>query len=197
MEEPRTQWEYPKSQRWRLGLLRASLNSDRQLYSDDLMVILEDTGPKSRYHYLALPRETIDTVTDLTPDHIPLLEHMIRQSEAFAEREIRQKTKFPVILGFHVIPTFIRLHMHIITTDFQGPANSGSEDYKSFTNKILWLEVHRAIEVLREKGKIVVDKNLAEELKHCTDEPMQCYFCSEIFYSVGKLKSHILSHGLE
>ena len=55
--------------KWRLGLLRASQKPEKQLYSDDFIVILADHEPKARFHFLVLPKADIDTVEDLLPKY--------------------------------------------------------------------------------------------------------------------------------
>ncbi|XP_055356036.1 aprataxin-like [Paramacrobiotus metropolitanus] len=191
-----TLWEVSPQQRWRLGLLQSAQDPARQLYLDESIVILSDSIPKSRHHYLVLPLEPIDTVQDLTVEHVPLLRHMIRQAQCFADEHIRPKTHYPLVLGFHTIPTFIRLHMHIITVDFQGPGTVVPADYRSFSHSALFMEPERAIAILEAEGQIVVDKEQAKLVKTDLTEHLQCVFCQQEFPAnkMADLKKHLAGH---
>ncbi|OQV12088.1 putative Aprataxin [Hypsibius exemplaris] len=178
---------------WRKGLLRASERPEKQLYSDDLIVILADHAPKGRFHYLVLPKAPIDTVEDLTPSHIPLLRYMMAKSEKFIEREIRPKTRCDVLMGFHIVPTFIRLHLHLISNDFDAPGMKSTYAWGSFTTDF-FMHPEKAISILESKGRIEIDPVEACEVRGDNSSILSCHGCKEKFSDLAELKSHIRIH---
>lgn len=46
------------------------------LYSDEFIVIIADIYPKSKYHFLVMPKENIRDITCLKPYHVPKLIYM-------------------------------------------------------------------------------------------------------------------------
>jgi aprataxin len=178
---------------WRYGLLRASQRPENQLYSDQLIVIMADDQPKARFHYLVLPREPIDTVEDLQVKHIPLLKHMIEKSEDFIEGEIKSKSKNSVRMGFHIIPTFIRLHLHLISEDFDSKYMKSAHTWGSFTTDFL-MQPRRAISLLEERGKIEINAIQAADLRGDNSSLLFCHSCLASFSTLKDLKEHITFH---
>ncbi|XP_055357981.1 aprataxin-like [Paramacrobiotus metropolitanus] len=188
------QHTYPPDEQFRFSLLKSMYDPAIQMYRDDQIVIVRERKPKASIHYLMLPHEAIDTARDLRPHHIPLLRHMLQKGNEFADEFVRPHTHYPVILGFHTIATFIRLHMHIISTDFNGPGGETSGDYREFVHRELWVEPDRAIYLLEREGRIPVNEELCRSIKLSPTEPMPCYFCKERFIYIPKLQKHLMTH---
>ena len=191
-QSSRTLHEYSVDERWRLGLLTDSERAKYQLYADDLVVILKDKYPKARYHYLVLPKAPIDTVEDLSHDHVPLLRHMIEQGEVFCEKEVVPKTKNPILMGFHIFPTFIRLHLHLISSDFDSFYMKSVGVYSSFTTSF-FLTPQRAIEILESGRKISSQEIIGSESSNWAKN-LKCHICSASCLTWAKLKEHIAKH---
>lgn len=58
------------------NLILAMYDPNLELYSDEFIAIIADLYPKSRYHYLVLPKENIQDVRALLALHIPKLIYM-------------------------------------------------------------------------------------------------------------------------
>eukprot|EP00238_Polyblepharides_amylifera_P001613 CAMPEP_0196571856 /NCGR_PEP_ID=MMETSP1081-20130531/1984_1 /TAXON_ID=36882 /ORGANISM="Pyramimonas amylifera, Strain CCMP720" /LENGTH=392 /DNA_ID=CAMNT_0041888965 /DNA_START=24 /DNA_END=1199 /DNA_ORIENTATION=- len=87
-------------------------------YSNSL-VVLRDKFPKSRCHWLVLPRVSgLMGLTSLRVEHVPILEDMLAKGEAWAADHAPPGSS--VRLGFHALPSMKHLHLHVITQDFSG-----------------------------------------------------------------------------
>lgn len=91
-------------------------------FSDEEIVIISDAYPKARRHFLVMPRLlNVNSVTELRANDIPLLRRM---KERAANTVVRDSVKgnpgMKFLIGFHAIPSLHCLHMHVISTDFDG-----------------------------------------------------------------------------
>lgn len=48
------------------------------VYSDDKVIVFKDIAPKAPVHLLIVPREHIESLVGLTPEHDALIAHMMR-----------------------------------------------------------------------------------------------------------------------
>ncbi|EPZ32375.1 Scavenger mRNA decapping enzyme C-term binding domain-containing protein, partial [Rozella allomycis CSF55] len=87
----------------RVYLDNPSKYQDEIIYSDSQVVMIKDMYPKSKYHYLILPRNPhLLSILDLNESHIPLLRHF----KEVAARDIPQHAKSTEFnMGFHMIPS--------------------------------------------------------------------------------------------
>lgn len=60
----------------RNNLILAMNNPSNVLYSDEFVVIIADQYPKSKHHYLVMPKEDLLDVRSLKKHHIPKLIYM-------------------------------------------------------------------------------------------------------------------------
>ncbi|KAH8325639.1 hypothetical protein KR067_003046, partial [Drosophila pandora] len=77
-------------------------------------VIFKDKYPAAKYHYLAIPKEHLDSFSVLNKSHVGL----VRRMESGMKEFLKSKKVDPekAIIGFH-IPPFIsvkHLHLHAI-----------------------------------------------------------------------------------
>lgn len=68
-------------------LLVAMGNPDAVLYSDEFLVIIADKYPKSKYHYLVMPKENIHEIRSLKKHHIPKIIYMQLKGIEFAMQQ--------------------------------------------------------------------------------------------------------------
>ncbi|VVC46248.1 Hypothetical protein CINCED_3A008030 [Cinara cedri] len=98
-------------------LIVAMDNKSVRLYEDEFMVIIADVFPKSKHHYLVLPKEHIQEVNSLKTHHIPKLIYMeLKGLEFVVYRTMLPARCFQV--GYHAYPSMNRLHLHILSKDF-------------------------------------------------------------------------------
>jgi aprataxin len=84
-------------------------------------------------------------IESLTPDHIPMLNDM--KSFAFQVIQSMNLTEVRLKMGFHAIPSMKQLHMHIVSSDFQGFGLKKKHHYNSFVTDF-FLDVDMIIEKL-------------------------------------------------
>jgi histidine triad (HIT) family protein len=88
--------------------------SDR-VYQDDRVIVFKDIYPKAKVHLLAMPRQHIESLEDLLPDHDALMAHMLRLLPRIA-REQGLTNGFRTIIntgpgGGQEVP---HLHIHLL-----------------------------------------------------------------------------------
>lgn len=162
-----------------------------RLFEDDQIIIIADKFPKSRHHFLVLPKlERLNSLKDLKDSDLTLVEHMIAQSKQFAESHITPKTKNPVRYGFHMIPSMNHLHIHIISQDFDSPCLKHKKHWNSFTTEF-FMDAEKVLNMLKTDGKIVVETAKGEKL---LKEDLHCHVCKMSLANIPKLKDHIKTH---
>ncbi|MBN1151955.1 MAG: histidine triad nucleotide-binding protein [Dehalococcoidia bacterium] len=86
------------------------------VYRDDEMVAFRDIHPVASTHILLVPREHIESMRDLKPEHEGLMGRMMLRIRALAETEGVAEGGFRVVVnngpdGGQVVP---HLHLHLI-----------------------------------------------------------------------------------
>jgi aprataxin len=175
---------------WFNALENSLKDSSLHLFENDRVIIIADKFPKARFHFLTLPREEIDNLEQLNSSHVALVEHMIAQSRDFAKIHIEAKSKNPVRFGFHMVPSMARLHLHIISQDFNSSCLKNKKHWNSFTTPF-FVDAEAVLDILKEKGKVVVDKTLGEGY---LKDPLRCHVCRASLANIPKLKDHIRTH---
>ena len=184
--------------------------------SDELTVTIKDAYPKARHHYLVLPREDIPHLRALRPSHVPLLEKMLENGRKLAKEvkgrgsvgserstdegsandrkltaSVCEEKGLMFQFGYHASPSMSRLHMHVISQDFDSPCLKNKKHWNSFTSPF-FLDAEKVIDILRKEGKVELDvKGLYEPMLKL---PLKCHVCSMQLKNIPKLKDHIRSH---
>lgn len=118
-----------KKRHWREGLLDTMENPESIVKEDDRVTVIKDKYPKAHHHYLVLPKDNIHSIKELTPEHQDLLEHMEKIGQQVAD----QYKDYQFILGYHAVPSMARLHLHVISNDFDSPCLKNKYHWNSFT----------------------------------------------------------------
>ncbi|TRY74712.1 hypothetical protein TCAL_09184 [Tigriopus californicus] len=116
---------------WSMALIRAIKDDTLKLFEDDSMVVIRDAYPKARQHYLVVAKDSIDSLKEMDLENVALLEQMIAKGHDF-------KAKHPDLefrLGFHAIPSMARLHLHVVSQDFDSPCLKNLKHWNSFTSE--------------------------------------------------------------
>ncbi|KYQ90608.1 uracil glycosylase [Tieghemostelium lacteum] len=163
-------------------------HKDDVVFYNDNVVMIRDKYPKSKYHFLTMPRRTYNKFSGLTKDDIPLLEEMYRDSKKYLEslgiNEKRQQEEFK--FGFHAIPSMKQLHLHSISKDFSGAGLKKKEHWISFTTDF-FIPFNDFIDNLNKNSKITLDIKKYEALHHGS---MSCPKCSATFSTLPSIKQH-------
>lgn len=172
---------------WQDGLLRAMTDPEQIFDQDDLTVTLKDAFPKARYHYLIVPREQINSVKELSTKNLDLLNHMHKTAQDLISRV---KKKEPVLYfryGYHAVPSMKRLHMHVISQDFESPRMRTQHHWNTF-NTEYFIDSSTVIDVLESEGQLMIDEEKYEALLTL---PMKCNRCFKRYGDIFALKFHI------
>lgn len=175
---------------WMLGLLESMKNPDMIMKEDDTCVIIKDGYPKARHHYLVLPKAEISSLRALNSTHVGLLKHMFTMGQKLVEDVQKGDRGVSFRMGYHAVPSMARLHMHVVSQDFDSPCLKNKKHWNSFTSEF-FLDAKDVIKTLEEKGKVPVDKDRCEQLLKL---PLKCHVCNKTLSNMPKLKSHITSH---
>jgi len=86
------------------------------VYRDNEMVAFRDIHPVATTHILLVPRQHIESVRDLQPEHEGLVGRMVLRARALAEEEGIAERGFRLVVnngpdGGQVVP---HLHIHLI-----------------------------------------------------------------------------------
>lgn len=174
---------------WSDGLINAMTDPEQVFEEDHLMVILKDGFPKAEYHYLIVPRARINSVKDLRKENLPLLQHMHKAAEDLISRVHVKKPKLQFRFGYHALPSMNRIHMHVISQDFNSPRMKTKHHWNTF-NTDYFIDSSMVIDMLKKSGRIAVNQYHSDQLTL----PMRCNQCPETFDDIGELKTHLTQH---
>lgn len=175
---------------WMLGLVKTMENPEMIVEEDDLCVMIKDAYPKACHHYLVLPRSEISSLKSLNRTHVSLLENMLTVGQTYVDKLKAKDPSLTFRLGYHGVPSMTRLHMHVISQDFDSPCLKNKKHWNSF-NTEFFIDASTVIQMLKKNGQVIVDKGHYEELLKL---PLKCHVCGCGLSNMPKLKSHILSH---
>lgn len=58
-----------------------------KVYEDDVMIVFKDINPKAEVHLLAIPREHIDSLNEVTEQHDAIMGYMLRRLPEIARNQ--------------------------------------------------------------------------------------------------------------
>uniref|UniRef100_S4RVN0 Aprataxin n=1 Tax=Petromyzon marinus TaxID=7757 RepID=S4RVN0_PETMA len=177
---------------WSQSLRDAMDDPSVQIFRDDQVVVILDKFPKARHHWLVLPWRFVANVGVLRADHLPLLRHMHDVAERLSRQvqPLGAATAPPTFrLGYHAIPSMSRIHMHVISQDFDSPRLKTKKHWNSFTTGY-FIDSEVVMRMVEEDGRVVIPEDTAELLK----KPLQCHMCHREISTIPKLKEHLGTH---
>ncbi|XP_018350301.1 PREDICTED: aprataxin [Trachymyrmex septentrionalis] len=169
------------------NLLKSIEDPECKIREDDKIVVIKDKYPKAQFHYLILPKEDILNIWRVKKEHQDLLTYMYD----VACDLIKDQTDHEFFIGYHAMPSMQRLHLHVISTDFNSPCLKTKYHWNSFTTPF-FLHSQDVCRQLRIDGKI---KKISPQL--CTDylnTKLKCHKCSAQPKNMPYLKRHLLTH---
>ncbi|XP_065828354.1 aprataxin-like [Oscarella lobularis] len=162
--------------------------------SDDRIVIIKDGFPKARHHYLVLARADVESLAKVGREHVPLLEHMQAKARELATRirdEATPNAPRPQFrIGYHAVPSMRRLHLHVVSQDFDSPCLKHKKHWHSFTSDF-FMESSDVIALLKREGRVTIDRDYYEGL---LKRPLACHRCGRATATMPALKDHIRTH---
>ncbi|XP_012284125.1 aprataxin [Orussus abietinus] len=176
-----------KKGHWSQGLLTSMEDPDSKVKEDESVIVIRDKYPKARFHYLVLPKRDIPGISSLTADDRSLLEHMEKVGLELTKDQPNCEFK----VGYHAVPSMQRLHLHVISTDFDSPCLKTKQHWNSFTTPF-FLPSRDVREQLQRDG--AVTKMSREESDKYLKTSLKCHKCSATPKNIPELKRHLLSH---
>lgn len=173
-----------------MALLASMEDPEMVVQSDELCVSIKDAYPKARYHYLVLPRAGIASLRSLDRSHLDLLKHMLECGQKLVSEASSKEPHLKFRLGYHAVPSMTRLHMHVISQDFDSPCLKTKKHWNSFTSDF-FIGAKRIIKMMEEEGRVELDVGKYEEL---LKRPLRCHVCQRSFANMPQLKDHIKVH---
>ena len=116
---------------WSSGLLSAMADPEYVVASESRTVVIKDRYPKAEFHYLVLPRENINSLKSVKPEHLELLKHMHDVGDKLIKNDIHEGKTFR--MGYHAEASMDRLHLHVISDDMNSPSLKTKKHWNSFT----------------------------------------------------------------
>ncbi|KAI8804720.1 hypothetical protein BJ742DRAFT_823024 [Cladochytrium replicatum] len=153
---------------------------------DATIVLLADAFPKSRHHYLVLPRKNLPTLASLTRDDIPLLKELRTCAKDYADAIGLDAYR----MGFHAVMSMRQVHLHLLSEDFCGSGLKNKKHWNSFHTKF-FKSVDEIVEMLEQDGKVKLDKGYHEEF---LKKPLRCHICRREFSTMPALKQDLQGH---
>ncbi|XP_012223469.1 aprataxin [Linepithema humile] len=172
---------------WSTGLLKSMEDPECKIKEDDKIIVINDKYPKAQFHYLVLPKEDILSIWHVQGKHHDLLIHMHNVARTLVEKQSNHE----FIMGYHAMPSMQRLHLHVISTDFNSPCLKTKYHWNSFTTPFL-LHSSDVCRQLRETGE--VKKIPTETWKDYLNTNLKCHKCSTQPKNMPDLKRHLLTH---
>ena len=89
--------------------------------------------------------------------------------------------------GFHSIPSMQRLHLHVISQDFDAVPLKTKKHWNSFTTPFFLSPEHVRAEIVA-RGEVRVDDARAKAM---LKQPLRCEACDLTLANIPGLKSHL------
>lgn len=163
-------------------------------WHDEHHLIIKDMFPKAKVHMLVLPRQRIDRVTDLSgPGGIKTVEQLVERANWLLER---LKTESPILefkMGFHVIPSILQLHLHVISQDFCSPALKKKNHWNSFTTRF-FIPPEQVISAINAKGSFALTPQDRTMYEAMLKRDLRCNQCKDTPKTMPALKKHLEDH---
>ena len=177
----------PKKHHWATGLLVSMEDPQFKVQEDDKVVVIKDKYPKAQFHYLVLPKENIPSLWHVKTENEELMLHMVQVAEDLKKEH--EDSEF--LVGYHAVPSMQRLHLHVISTDFNSPCLKTKYHWNSFTTPF-FLHSTDILKELHEKGEL--KKLKSEESAEHLNTPLKCHKCPAMPKNMPDLKKHLLTH---
>ncbi|KAF9362970.1 hypothetical protein BGX34_005154 [Mortierella sp. NVP85] len=161
---------------------------------DDQHLIIKDMYPKAKVHMLVIPRQRIDKVTDLKgPAGIKTVEQVVERANILLEELKKESPLLEFKMGFHIIPSILQLHLHVISQDFCSTALKTKQHWNSFTTPY-FVTPEKVISTIQEKGSFAMSPKDLSVYEAMLKRDLQCNQCKDKLNNMPTLKRHLEGH---
>lgn len=123
------------------GITAAMSDKSCFLETDGEVAVFRENSPKARFHYLIIPKENIKSLSELSVEHVPVVEHMYNTAKRVVTYPHHKNFKF--LVGFNALPAmiiyeqkFCWLHLHVISDDV---------NFENLILKKQWNAIHTSL----------------------------------------------------
>ncbi|KAH8369287.1 hypothetical protein KR009_007026 [Drosophila setifemur] len=161
------------------------------LIESDLAVVIKADFPKAQFHFRVVAKDENRDLTQLTADHLPLLDHMMELANEIIERQTHVESRH-FRIGFKVHSSWNHLNLHVVSDDFYSMYMKRERHWNGF-NTELFLPLQLAHTLLNLHGSIdpISDEKYSELQLQL---PMNCNQCDFSTHLMLDLKAHLFSH---
>uniref|UniRef100_A0A182RYF2 HIT domain-containing protein n=1 Tax=Anopheles funestus TaxID=62324 RepID=A0A182RYF2_ANOFN len=189
MTNAKEEFEKLVREHWSYQLVRELADAKLHLNSTSKSIAIRDLHPKARIHFMVLPRKAIDTLHELTIEDIDLLEDMYQLGIRVIKDMGLNEAQFN--FGYHLKPHMKRLHLHVISNDFDSPSLKRRHHWTIFNSEIF--RSHEAVlKELKQYGKIVERSDAY--IQSLREGPLKCNVCVFQTDHLSAMKKHITMH---
>ena len=172
---------------WSQGLLSSMNDPEYLLHSTADFVIIRDKYPKSKHHFLVIPKKPINKIDDLVKEDVNLLGNMEAEARIF----VSKYSESEFLLGYHSQPSMSQLHLHVISSDFVSDCLKHKKHWNSF-NTDFFLSSQSVIQQLKEEGRVRTPTS--GQAKDLLSLPLKCNQCDYFPKNIPDLKRHLNDH---
>jgi len=175
---------------WSRGLVASMSDPSNVLFEDADLCVIRDKYPKAKTHLLVLAKDpNLVTLKNLKSEHADLVRKMVKVGLDQAQ-SLDGVDSSEVKAGFHAVPSMTRLHLHVISQDFDSPCLKNKKHWNSFTTEF-FLSHQDVVSQLETNGK--VRQYTKEETEKWLKKDLVCHKCSYRPKNMPDLKSHLKS----
>ncbi|KAF9110151.1 hypothetical protein BGX27_006716 [Mortierella sp. AM989] len=172
----------------------SSVHMEIQYWHDADHLIIRDKYPKATVHMLIMPRRRIDKVTDLFgQDGVKIVEMLVERANWLIERLQKDYPHLVFQMGFHIIPSILQLHLHVISQDFCSEKLKTKAHWNSFTTSY-FVPPELILKTLKEEKSLTLTPAKTLEYEAMFRQELKCNQCKCVAESMPKLKSHLMQH---
>ncbi|KAL1412886.1 aprataxin-like protein [Vanrija albida] len=177
-------------------------------------IAIFDAYPKARYHFLVLPRLPSDLGPSITARDLDSLASLLRLPHAARDAVLRAmrnaateveemvrdemlKTEgwqWPVLAGFHAVPSMRHVHLHVISSDLVSPSLKTKKHYNSFRPDLgFFVSLDEVEEWCSDSDSQLAERQagMLQSREQLLREPLACFKCHAELRNMPLLKEHL------
>lgn len=171
-----------------------SVPEDVRYWHDETLFIIKDRYPKATAHYLVMPRERIEKLHQLCGEHgIEIIQSLKDRGEWLIQKLQAEMPHLSFDMGFHVVPSMLQIHLHVISTDFCAEALHWPAHYNAFTTAF-FISPDEMMRYIRERGNFWLTKSELHQYRIAKRGPLRCNQCRYWPQTMDQLKEHLEEH---
>ncbi|TIB70272.1 hypothetical protein E3Q24_03098 [Wallemia mellicola] len=179
------------------------------IYDKSVWLVMSVRFPKSKYHFLILPRKSSDLPSypnslddllnfddDIINKVLDTLDRTLTQvEESIHDMQLRDYGKtWDINKGFHAVPSLNCIHLHVMSNDLISDRLKNKKHYNSFhPGKGFFIHFDDVCKAVENGTKEQLRSSLkAKEV--LLKDPLQSHYNGKIYTNIPKLKTHLVEY---